>query len=54
MVEGSEDSVVIDPLPVPESITIAPLESGRVRPLHIDIAPLEFEVVQIEPLQVPR
>ncbi len=44
----------IDPLPVPEPIAIAALETERVIPKRVDIAPLRFDAVQIEPIQVQR
>lgn len=44
----------IDPLPAPEPIAIAALETEHVTPERIDIAPLRFDTVQIEPIQVQR
>ena len=54
LLEYAERPPFIDPLPAPEPITIAALEIERVTPVRVDIAPLRFDTVQIEPLQDVR
>lgn len=54
LLEYSERPPFIDPLPAPEPIAIAALETERVIPERVDIAPLRFDTVRIEPIQVQR
>lgn len=53
-VERAERPPFIDPLPAPDRIAIAPLESERVTPAPVEIEPLKVDPALIEPLQAQR
>jgi hypothetical protein len=44
----------VDPLPPPDPIAIAPLETERVTPDVVEIEPLTLDVMTIEPIHIQR